>query len=116
MLDPMTGQPYSAPQIYSVELKREMRDGRVRVEAVPPEEFLIDRRATGIHDATIVAHRRMMTVSDLVALGYDKDEVEYQAEYDKDQADYMSEKHLAQDKKDQADYYCSEDREDLDKA
>ena len=79
MLDPMTGQPYTAPQIYSVELKREMRDGRVRVEAVPPEEFLIDRRATGIHDATIVAHRRMMTVSDLVALGYNKDEVEEQA-------------------------------------
>ena len=79
MLDPMTGQPIAAPQIYSVELKREMRDGRVKVEAVPPEEFLIDRRATGVHDATIVAHRRMMTVSDLVALGYDKDEVEEQA-------------------------------------
>ena len=79
VIDPNTGLPPQAPQIYAVELKREIRDGRVKVEAVPPEEFLIDRRATGIMDATIVAHRRMMTVSDLVALGYDKDEVEQQA-------------------------------------
>ena len=78
MLDPMTGQPPPVPQIYNVELKREYRDGRVKVCAVPPEEFLIDRRATTVEDATLVAHRRMMRVSDLVALGYDKDEVEEQ--------------------------------------
>jgi hypothetical protein len=78
MLDPMTGQPIPVPQIYSVELKREFKDGRVKVEAIPPEEFLIDRRARSVEDATLVAHRRMMRVSDLVALGYDKDEVETQ--------------------------------------
>jgi len=78
MLDPMTGQPMPAPQIYSVELKREIKNGRVKVEAIPPEEFLIDRRARSVEDATLVAHRRMMRVSDLVALGYDKDEVETQ--------------------------------------
>ncbi|MGA0335155.1 MAG: portal protein [Luminiphilus sp.] len=78
MLDPMTGMPPPVPQIYNVELKREYRDGRVKVCAVPPEEFLIDRRATSVEDATLIAHRRMMRVSDLVALGYDKDEVEEQ--------------------------------------
>jgi hypothetical protein len=78
MLDPMTGLPLPVPQIYNVELKREYRDGRVKVCAVPPEEFLIDRRATTVDDATLIAHRRMMRVSDLVALGYDKDEVEEQ--------------------------------------
>jgi hypothetical protein len=78
MLDPMTGQPMPAPQIYSVELKREFKDGRVKVEAIPPEEFLIDRRARSVEDATLTAHRRMMRVSDLVALGYDRDEVESQ--------------------------------------
>jgi len=78
MLDPMTGEPMPAPQIYSIELKRETKNGRVRVEAVPPEEFLIDRRARSVEDATLVAHRRMMRVSDLVALGYDKEEVESQ--------------------------------------
>ena len=77
-LDPMTGMPYPAPKIYDVELKRECKDGRVRVEAIPPEEFLVDRRARSVEDATLVAHRRMMRVSDLVALGYNEDEVREQ--------------------------------------
>jgi hypothetical protein len=77
-VDPMTGQPFQAPKIYAVELKREYKDGRVRVEAVPPEEFLVDRRARSVEDATLVAHRRMMRVSDLVALGYDEDMVREQ--------------------------------------
>ena len=78
VVDPATGLPPPSPQIYSVELKRESKNGRVRIEAIPPEEFLIDRRARSVEDATLVAHRRMMRVSDLVALGYDKDEVEAQ--------------------------------------
>ena len=78
VVDPMTGLPPPAPKIYDVELKRESKDGRVRVEAIPPEEFLIDRRARSVEDATLVAHRRMMRVSDLVALGYDEEEVSAQ--------------------------------------
>ncbi len=77
-VDPATGQPFEAPKIYNVELKREYKDGRVRVEAIPPEEFLVDRRARSVEDATLVAHRRMMRVSDLVALGYDEEEVSAQ--------------------------------------
>lgn len=77
-VDPATGMPAPAPKIYDVELKREYKDGRVRVEAIPPEEFLIDRRARSVEDATLVAHRRMMRVSDLVALGYDEEEVSSQ--------------------------------------
>ena len=78
VIDPMTGLPPPAPKIYDVELKRESKDGRVRVEAIPPEEFLIDRRARSVEDATLVAHRRMMRVSDLVALGYNEEEVSAQ--------------------------------------
>lgn len=77
-VDPATGQPFPVPQIYNVELKREYKSGRVVVEAVPPEEFLIDRRARSVEDSVIVAHRRMMRVSDLVALGYDEEEVRSQ--------------------------------------
>jgi len=77
-VDPETGMPAPAPKIYDVELKREYKDGRVRVEAIPPEEFLIDRRARSVEDATLVAHRRMMRVSDLVALGYNEEEVSSQ--------------------------------------
>jgi hypothetical protein len=37
VVDPATGLPPPAPQIYSVELKRESKNGRVRIEAIPPE-------------------------------------------------------------------------------
>lgn len=69
--EPVMDQPMS----YDVELKRRSKNGRIKVEALPPEEFLIDRRAKSIHDATIVAHRKMASVSELVAMGYDFDEV-----------------------------------------
>jgi len=63
------------PMSYDLELKRRTKNGKIKCEALPPEEFLIDRRAKSIHDATIVAHRKMATVSELVAMGYDFDMV-----------------------------------------
>jgi hypothetical protein len=44
--------------------------------AVPPEELLLDRRARSFDDSTIIAHRQMATVADLIAMGYDQDEIE----------------------------------------
>ena len=63
------------PMLYDVEIKRRIKSGKVKIEALPPEEFLIDRRAKSIEDATFVGHRTMKTVSDLVAMGYDYDEM-----------------------------------------
>jgi hypothetical protein len=63
------------PMMYDVEIKRRIKSGKVKIEALPPEEFLIDRRAKSIDDATFVAHRCMKTVSELVAMGYDYDMV-----------------------------------------
>ena len=78
--DPMTGEllqeaVMQQPMVYDVELKRRSNKGKIKCEALPPEEFLIDRRAKSIHDATMVAHRKMATVSELVAMGYDFDTV-----------------------------------------
>jgi hypothetical protein len=70
----MLGQ--EAPLLHDVRATRRMPKGKVKIEAVPPEEFLIDRRAKSIEDAQLVAHRRVVTVSDLVAMGYDRDEME----------------------------------------
>ncbi|MEX3555207.1 MAG: hypothetical protein VB131_00765 [Burkholderia gladioli] len=53
-------------------VKRRIRDGRIRIEPLPPEEFLIDRRARSFDYFNVVAHRSMKTVSELVALGYDE--------------------------------------------
>lgn len=63
------------PMMYDVEIKRRIKTGKVKIEALPPEEFLIDRRAKSIEDATFVGHRTMKTVSDLVSMGYDYDEM-----------------------------------------
>jgi hypothetical protein len=63
------------PMMYDVEIKRRIKSGKVKIEALPPEEFLIDRRAKSIEDATFVGHRTMKTVSDLVAMGYDYEEM-----------------------------------------
>jgi len=45
--------------------------GQVRVMAVPPEEFLVSRRASSLEDADFVCHRVKKSVSDLIAEGYD---------------------------------------------
>lgn len=61
---------------FEVSITRRTKNGRVRMEAVPPEEFLIDRDARTEEDASIVAHRRIVTKGELVAMGYSMDDLE----------------------------------------
>jgi hypothetical protein len=77
-VDPSTGLPMQMPQpmLHDVQIKRNTKDGRIRIMAVPPEELLLDRRARSFDDAGIIAHRQMATVSDLIGMGYDQDEIE----------------------------------------
>ena len=68
-LQQMQAQP---PQmLHDVTVKRTRKRAQVKVENVPPEEFLISRRAKTIAEATFVAHRVQRTLSDLRAMGYD---------------------------------------------
>ena len=64
---------------FSVHVTRMVKNGRVKIKALPCEEFLIDRDATTIEDAIFTGHRRMATVSELVQMGYDFDLVESKA-------------------------------------
>ena len=73
MMDPMTGEMLPPPMVHSVRATYTHPDGRVKMEAVPPEEFLISREAKSLDQASYVGHRRVMTVSELVAMGYDYD-------------------------------------------
>jgi predicted GNAT family acetyltransferase len=61
---------------YDVKLKKTKKTGKVIVENVPPEEFLISKKARTIADAPFVAHRRLATRSELTAMGFDKDIIE----------------------------------------
>lgn len=65
-----------APMLHDVQIKRVLRDGRIRIMAVPPEELIIDRRARSFEEAGIIAHRQMLTVGELLQMGYDMDEIE----------------------------------------
>ena len=74
-MDEMTGMIVEPPMEHAVRATYTHPDGRVKVEAVPPEEFLVSREAKSVEQADYVAHRRIVTVSELVAMGYDYDEV-----------------------------------------
>lgn len=82
---------YSEDQMgHAVKVRRLKQQGRVRIEPVPPEEFLISRRARTMDEAAFVGHRVYKTRSDLVATGYPKRLVEtlpaYYAVDDTDEA------------------------------
>ena len=61
------------PKLHDVVIMRTETFGKVKMEAVPPEEFLIERRARSIEEASFVAHRTTKTRSELVEMGFDAD-------------------------------------------
>jgi len=72
-VDDMGNQMQSA--MHSLKVSHKKRNGELKMEAVPPEEFIVDRNAKSVDDAYIVAHRTEMRVSDLVEMGYDFEEI-----------------------------------------
>ena len=64
------------PPTYSVKIRRKLENGQCVLENVPPEEFLYSRHAKSLEEADFVGHRRMMTVSELISMGYDRDDIE----------------------------------------
>ena len=58
---------------HDVVIKRSSYDGRVRIENVPPDEFLISREAKSIKDARFVCHRVKKTLSELRIMYPDDD-------------------------------------------
>jgi hypothetical protein len=66
--DPETG-------LISGKITRRYRRDRIRLAAVPPEEFIISPFAKSLEDARFVGHRAKVAASDLVAMGYDPEEV-----------------------------------------
>jgi len=74
--DPMTGMQISpAMSAHDIKVKRTENNGKIIIENVPPEEFLISKRARTIADSPFVAHRKMVTRGELIAMGYDEDTV-----------------------------------------
>jgi len=82
IFDPM-GQPVIDPMgmpvmgaTHNVVMQQKKKSGKVTIENVPPEEFLISKKARTIADSPFVAHRQMLTRSTLVAMGFNKKQIE----------------------------------------
>jgi hypothetical protein len=61
---------------YNVRVKKVNKKGSVKVENVPPEEFLISKKARRIDEAPFVAHRKLTTRSELIAMGFKADDID----------------------------------------
>jgi hypothetical protein len=64
------------PKLYNCIIKRTTSSGKVKIENIPPEEFLIQRSAKSIEDADFVAHKVLKSRSDLIQMGFDRDIVD----------------------------------------
>ena len=60
---------------HDVKISRTNYDGDLVVDSIPPEEFFFDRNARSIEDCYVCGQRTDMRVGDLVAMGFDMDDV-----------------------------------------
>jgi hypothetical protein len=74
-LDPMTGQPGMEP-CYAARVWHTKKNGEMKLEGVPPEDFGISSGARTVDDARMVWHIIRLTRSDLIRMGIPKDVVD----------------------------------------
>lgn len=58
--------------LYEGTIKRLDDKSQVKIDNLPPEEFLINPQASSIETASFVAHRTRKTHAELIEMGYDK--------------------------------------------
>jgi len=80
LIDPMTGQmamqpPPPPPMLFDCAIIASKPVKKIVIENVPPDEFIIEKRAVSLETAGFLGRRRKMAVSDLIELGFDRDTV-----------------------------------------
>tara|TARA_B100000963_G_scaffold362026_1_gene402266 strand:- start:3690 stop:5774 length:2085 start_codon:yes stop_codon:yes gene_type:complete len=60
---------------HDVTVSRTTEKGELCIEAIPPEELYVNREARTFQDAYIVCHKTEMRVGDVIAMGFDPDQV-----------------------------------------
>lgn len=68
-------QPGKVPT-FTVRVQRRSKKGRVAFALIPGEEILWNKEATHFGDARIITHRRRVSRSDLITMGYGPDELD----------------------------------------
>ena len=65
------GKVIDKVKFHDVVIYKTQMYGQVKIDPIPPEEFLIERRAKSIDSANFVCHRVNMTRHALIEMGYD---------------------------------------------
>lgn len=79
------------PQTYRCQVRTVDRQRKYRVRALPPESFVIDRRARDTDKFfDLIAYRDMLTVSELIQMGFDEDEIREHGAPGQDQTWYWN--------------------------
>ena len=62
--------------VHDVKISREIPDGDICIEAIPPEDFFVDRNARGIDQFYVCGHSTEMRVADLLAMGFKPEDLD----------------------------------------
>lgn len=92
-VEPETEEEFQFAQgapLFNLTVLKTFPRGRVKIQSLPPEEFLISRRATDIDDAMLTCHKTKKTVSDLIEMGFDRKEIDKIPSHD--EQDYNEER------------------------
>jgi hypothetical protein len=61
---------------HNVVVRKKTSSGRIQIDCVPPEELIVSKKATfGAVKQPFMAHRRLVTRSELVEMGFDRDQI-----------------------------------------
>ena len=63
------------PAYHSLKVAKTFKDGRIQIDSIAPEDFFVDESAVSIDDFYVCGHSTEGRVGDLVAMGFDYDEV-----------------------------------------
>ena len=62
--------------VHDLRVARTITKGDIKVESIPPEDFFVDRNARSVDDFYVIGHTTEMRIADLLAMGFDLDELQ----------------------------------------
>ena len=81
-VDPDT-QASSVQNSYTVEVLSRRMEGRVKYQPILPENFIINREARTLEDATVLGWQEVVRIGDLIDMGYDEERIKQVMDDDK---------------------------------